>query len=431
MKQLGRSISMIVLGVSSAIACSPNSPNHNATAESPVVAVPGTIARTWNDIANNAIVTVGGNAPSAAAYLLGIVQVAVYDAVNSIDRTHVPFAADVTAPAGADAEAAVAQAAHDILVLLVPAQQASLDASLASSLDAIPDGQAKTDGIWVGQQAAAIVFQSREGDGRFASVPYTFGPADPGVFQPIPPANAPPLAPWNAHVRPLTMTAPSQFRPEPPPALTSPQWTTAFNLTKSLGQNTSTTRTAAQTEIARFWAESTPRQWNRAIRGYAAQESLNLVDTARLLAITNVAMSDSYIACWDGKYFYNFWRPITAIRAGDGDGNPNTAGDPTWTPIVGTPNHPEYPAAHGCVSTAAAQALVKLFPGGAVSFTMDSTVADTIVHHYTSFSAAGDEAGIARIYGGMHYDFSVQVGQRMGKQVANHIWDAGFFAHVE
>ena len=397
----------------------------------------GAMARTWNQIASDALVNVGIPAPHGGPAHVGvnwaIVQIAVYDAVNSIDGGHFePYVILIDAPTGALADAAVAQAAHDLLVSIVPGQQAALDAQLANSLATIPAGQAKDDGIAVGQQAAAAILANRAGDGRFGSVAYTFGPPDPGVYQPTPPSFGSPIVPYVKDIRPFTMSSGSEFRPKPPPALTSQQWADAYNEVKSLGDINSTVRTAAQSEIAVFWTENTPRQWNRAIRNYAAQLNLDLPDTARLFALTNTAMADAWIGCSDGKAAYNFWRPITAIRNGDTDGNSRTTGDPAWTPRVTTPTHQEYPANHGCVSTAVAHALKTFFHNDHnVDFSMDSTVGGTIVHHFDRFTDAGAEAGEARILGGIHYDFSVRAGQKLGKQVVNNLKDQCFFSRVD
>jgi len=397
----------------------------------------GAMARTWNQIASDALVNVGIPAPHGGPAHVGvnwaIVQIAVYDAVNSIDGGHYrPVATLINAPTGASADAAVAQAAHDVLVSIVPGQQASLDAQLARSLATIPDGQATMDGIAVGQQVAAAILANRAGDGRFGSVAYTFGPPDPGVYQPTPPSFGSPIVPYVKDIRPFTMSSGSEFRPKPPPALTSQKWARAYNEVKSLGDLNSAVRTAEQSEIAVFWTENTPRQWNRAIRNYAAQLNLDRMDTARLFALTNTAMADAWIGCSDGKAAYNFWRPITAIRNGDSDGNSQTAGDPTWTPLVTTPTHQEYLANHGCISTAASQALKTFFHNDrTVDFSMDSTVAGTIVHHFARFTDAGALAGDARIFGGIHYDFSVRAGQKLGRQVVNNLKTQCFFSRVD
>jgi hypothetical protein len=392
----------------------------------------GAVIRLWNQIATDAITVTGANAPASSGILMAIVQLAVYDAVVAIVGGYEPYAASITAPEGASVDAAVAQSAHDVLVNLLPGQAPTLDAHLAATLATVSDCQAKTDGISVGQQAAAAILANRGGDGRFANVPYVFLPPGPGVYQPTPPAfSTTPLVPWVKQVRPFTMTSPSQFRPGPPPPLDSHRWSNAFNLTKVLGDINSTVRSAEQSEIATFWTEHTPRQWNRNIRAQADREALDDIQTARLLAVTNTAMADAWIGCWDAKYHYSFWRPVTAIRQGDTDGRADTFGDPSWTPFQTTPNHPEYPGAHACVSTAAAHALRRFFRRDHTTFPMDAVVGGvTYVHTFTRYTDAGAEARAARIYGGMHYDFSNQEGARIGRHVVNWMFANGFFRRV-
>jgi hypothetical protein len=378
----------------------------------------------WNANASRAIVTLGGNSPIASGILLAMVQAAVYDAVNSIDGgTHLPYASIVAAPADADPSAAIAQAAHDVIVSTQPLQTTFADTQLAADLAAIPDGQAKTDGISVGAAAAAALLQNRANSGLFAKVPFTYPPPDPGNYQPTPPLfGKSPVAPWGAVMVPFALASADQFRPGPPPDLGSKKWEEVYNLTKTLGDINApaSVRDATQAENARFWTENTPQQYNRAIRNHITVRGMNLRDAARLEAWVNIAEADSFIACWDGKYHYLFWRPVTAIRAGGG--NPNLEGNPTWTPFQATPVHPEYPAAHGCVSTAVADSLAAFFHDDKVTFTMDSTVTG-VTHTYDTYSAIGQSAGIARIYGGMHYLSSVETGQDMGQHVVNYMKD--------
>jgi hypothetical protein len=389
----------------------------------------GSTIRLWNQIATDAIVVTGANAPAASGVLMAIVQIGVYDAVVAITGGYEPYATCVRASPGASVDAAVAQSAHDVLVDLLPAQQAALDAQLEASLAAIPDSLSKTEGIWVGQQAAAGILADRSGDGRFANVPYTFLPPGPGVYQPTPPAfSTTPLVPWVAKVRPFTMRRPSQFRPGPPPSLRSREWAKAYQLTQTYGAIDSTVRDAAQSEVGIFWTEHTVGQWNRNIRQQAGREALNDLQTARLFAVTNTAMADSWIACWDAKYHYSFWRPVTAIQQGDTDGRRDTIGDPGWLPFRTTPNHPEYPGAHGCVSTAASHALKRFFGRDHTTFPMDGIVGGaTYVHTFTRYTDAGREARDARIYGGMHYDFSNDAGAQVGRSVVRWMFANGYF----
>ena len=388
----------------------------------------GTV-RQWNEIATDAIVVTGANSPAASGVLMAIVQLAVYNAVVAIVGGYEPYGEGVWAPSGASIDAAVAQSAHDVLVNLLPAQASALDARLAAALATIPEAAAKGKGIFVGRHAAAAILTDRIGDGRFANVPYSFGLPGPGVYQSTPPAFSPsPLVPWVAEVRPFTMTSPSQFRPGPPPPLDSRRWARAYQLTQAYGDANSTIRTSDQSEIAIFWTEHAVRQWNRNIRNEAARVDLGAMAAARLLAVTNTAMADAWIGCWDGKYHYSFWRPVTAIRQGETDGRTDTIGDPNWLPFQTTPNHPEYPGAHACVSTAASYALRRFFHRNETMFAMDAIVGGvTYVHTFTRYTDAGAEASAARIYGGMHYEFSNEAGAHLGRQVVRQMFDRGFF----
>jgi hypothetical protein len=392
----------------------------------------GQVVRLWNQIATDAIVATGANAPASSGVLLAIVQLAVYDAVVSIHGGFKPWASVIPAPRGASIGAAVAQSAHDVLVDLLPLQADALHAQLAAALAAIPDDQHRTDGIWVGRQAAASVLASRANDGRFANHPYTFGQPGPGIYQPTPPAfSTSPLVPWVAELRPFTMTSPSQFRPGPPPSLHSRAWAKAYNLAKKYGDINSTARTPEQSDVAIFWTENTASQWNRNIRAHAARVDLSGIDTARLLAVTNTAMADAWIGCWDAKYHYSFWRPVTAIRQGDTDDRSDTTADPAWTPFRTTPNHPEYPGAHACVSTAAGYALKRFFRADKAFFPMDGVVAGVTYHQtFTRYTDAGASARDARIYGGMHYSFSNEAGERIGRQVVRWMFAKGYFRRM-
>jgi len=383
----------------------------------------------WNSHAAGAIVGVAGLRPERGLIRLAMVHIAIYDAVNAIDGY--PFRSygvtpNVTAPASR--EAATAAAAHDVLVALFPSQQADLDAKYSTSLAGINDSaESKTNGISVGQQTASGILALRSNDGRDAVVPYTPG-SGPGVWMPTPPGFLAAAAPEAAHVQPFALNSPSQFRAEPPPALTSDTWTRDYNEVKSLGSSTSTTRTAEQTDIGRFWSDQPILQWNRGWRKISIDRGLSLSDNARFFAMLATASADAIIACWDSKYAYSFWRPVTAIRAGDTDGNPDTEPDSNWIAIVVTPNHPEYPAAHGCFSGASTHTLKFFFGTDNVDFTLDSNVANLTnsERSYGSFSQALGEVLNARVYGGMHYRNSTNKGAKIGKQVSKFV-TAHFF----
>jgi hypothetical protein len=386
----------------------------------------------WNQHAATAIISpapTGAGKPAAIGLVdLAIVHTAIYDAVNAIaGYPFDPYEVTPIVTMPASPEAAAATAGHDTLVALFPAQQADLDAKYATSLALIPDGPAKTNGIAVGQQAAAGILDLRADDGRTDVVPYMPG-SGPGAWNPTPPASLPAQTPQLATVLPWTLDNPDQFRAPGPPKLTSKKWERDYNEVKSLGRATGSTRTPEQTSIGLFWADQPLLQWNRAWRGIAIAQGLSLEENARFFALMATVSADSCIACWDSKYFYNFWRPVTAIRAGDTDGNSKTTPDTEWIGLAVTPNHPEYPAAHGCLTGAITHALRFFFGTDEVEFTIDSNVPDPtkppppVVRSYSSFSQALEEVLDARVYGGMHYRTSTRHGEKIGKQVARFAW---------
>jgi hypothetical protein len=376
----------------------------------------------WNGLAAQLIVAPGGanKVPPLGLVDLAIVHTAIYDAVNAVEGF--PFAAYGVEPAvttPASAEAAAARAGRDVLLALYPSRSADIEALYASSLAAIPDGPAEANGIDVGQQAAAGILALRANDGRNAGTPIVEPPGAPGVWIRTPPGFLAPQAPWAGSINPWTLNSSDQFRPEPPPELDSDTWVRDYNEVKALGPGTDSTRTAEQTNIARFWADQPMLQWNRAWRGISTGAGLSVQDNARLFAMLATASSDSLIACWEAKYHYMFWRPVTAIRAGGG--NAALRDDPSWLGLVPTPNHPEYPAAHGCFSGASVETLSYFFRTDDVTFTITSNFAGvtTPVRTYSSFSQALQEVADARIYGGMHYRSSTHKGAIMGKQVSH------------
>lgn len=380
----------------------------------------------WDAVALTTIVGTAKKPPGVANVFFTYVEVAMYDAVNSIDHRFTPFAVSVNAPDGASQDAAVIAAAHDVLVHYFPAQQATLDTDEAISLAALSDGQAKNDGIAVGQAVADQWISIRANDGLEALITYIPGHG-PGIWEPVPtypapPPNTPPppVAPWLAQFTPFTMASASQFldQIEPPPALTSQQWTDDFNRTKAYGALNSTVRTPAQTEIGLFWADNASAQYSRAFRNLILTQHLGTSDAARLGAMSNVAFADSVTACMNAKYHFAFWRPYTAIHDADTDGNPDTVPDPNWIPLDPTPGHPEYPANHGCVTEALMDTLTAFFGTDKVPYAVTSNVTNTI-HNFTTFKDVVREVDDARIFGGMHYHHSVVQGNVLGRKVAH------------
>jgi len=391
----------------------------------------------WNDIAvtaalkaNQTISPASSTAGGMSIYL-AYTHLAIYNAVNAIDHRFQPYGAEIPAPGGASVDAAVISAAYNTLVFYLPDQSAFLMAEYTARIGLIPDGQAKDDGVQVGKAAANAIIAMRAGDGRGANVPYVF-PSVPtaGVWIPTPPAHLLPQTPWVGQMVPFTMNSASQFLPEPPPALSSQDWADDYNQIKTLGAVNSTVRTAQQTEIGLFWTEQTSKQYARAFRALAAGRALNTSDTARLFAMLWTAVADSFIGCMNAKYHFSFWRPVTAIQNGGIDGNPSTVPDPTWMPLGTTPNHPEYPAAHGCLTGAVATILKGYFETPEVNFTVSSTVFNP--PHAHTFSSAKDletEVEYARIYAGFHYHHSVVQGLVLGQHVAQQVL-VNFFQSV-
>jgi len=345
-----------------------------------------------------------------------MVHVAMHDAVNSIAPRYHAYAVRIRPSADASIEAAAVQAAYGVLIRLLPSQTATLDAARSSSLSSIPDGPVKEAGLAVGEAVAAQIVALRSTDGSGVDGAYTFG-SGPGEYQATPPTFGSPAVPAWPFVTPFLLERGNQFRPDGPPSLDSDEWAEDFNETKQLGRVDSSVRTAEQTEIALCGAEPALPMWNRVARTVSAQRNTGLVENARVFALLNLAMVDATIAVWDGKYTYRFWRPVTAIRAADTDGNEATEADPAWTPLRPTPLHPEYPSAHAGVSNAAAEVLTRLFGRDSAFSTATSTCPAGVVRSYDSFRAMADEIGESRIYIGFHYRSSIHDGAILGRHV--------------
>jgi hypothetical protein len=381
----------------------------------------------WNAIAIQAIVNAGPTHISAISFLdSATVQIAVYDAVEAIDRRFKPYHVHIPGASGSPA-AAAAKAAHDVLVNRFPLQAASLDAMYHSYLSA--HGIAEDDpGVSVGEQAAAGIIALRANDGSFPLNPPLFtGGNDPGIWRPtpsflpgFPPSGAAALAPWLASVIPFTLTSPSQFRAFPPPPLSSERYEEAFNEVKALGSFSSSARTPDQTEIALFWNSNYAVLWNHALRDIVANHVPDIGDSARLLALANLAMADAGITAWDSKFHYVFWRPITAIREGDNDGNPETTGDPDWQPFVNTPNYPDYTSGANNVTGAVTRMLALFFGTDHMTFSVATTnpAASEPSRTYHRFSNVTVDVVNARIYEGIHFRFADVQARKQGRHVA-------------
>src|SRR5712671_198538 len=355
-----------------------------------------------------------------------ILHAAIYDAVNAIDRTHRPYLVRLSGvPRDASQEAAAAAAAHEVLVALYPAFQVAFDTALQQSLSQIPDGNDKVEGIRIGQTVADRILAVRSNDGSSAQpIPYVFGTA-PGDYQSTPP-NFPPQPQFThwSRVTPFALEHANQFRPGPPPALTSDTYSDAFNQIKSLGITNSTTATADEALTGRFWNGAIQNYWNEIAQTVSLAHSLTTAQNARLFALLNLSFADDVIAFYDAEYPYNFWRPVTAIRTADADNNPETVADPNWLPEVGkTAADPSYPGAHAVISAAGAEVLISFFERDRFEFNVTSEVLPGVERAFTSFSSAAEEATLSRIFGGQHFRFDLTTGQRLGRDVADFVLD--------
>jgi hypothetical protein len=359
--------------------------------------------------------------PAEGHAIFAYAAIAVYDSVMAVEGGYRPFAVGVQAPKGASAEAAVAAAAHRVFARYLPAQAPTiLDPAYAASLAAIPNGTAKTDGVAAGEKVADLFLAQRADDGFRAAVTYTPpNPPVPGVW--VPTAPTPPVGTYLPLMRPFSLRSADQFRPNGPPPLPSKRWAREYNETKEIGSSTSTTRTAEQTLAARFWAESPIPQAHGTFRKFVLDHQLDVVDAARFMAMISVVFADANIACFDAKYHYAFWRPITAIRAGDTDGNDATVGNATWSPALpATPNHPEYPSAHSCLTPAGGRVMARFLGTQQIDLTVPS-VSGLGDRHFATVKDLRDEVGNARIWGGIHFRSAVEDGIAIGKKTADQV----------
>jgi hypothetical protein len=388
---------------------------------------PDTYVAHWDDVATQAFSASG--LTSAEGFLIfGYVSAAVYDSVMAVEGGYEPFAVDADARDGASPQAAVAAAAHRMLVEYLPGQQATiLDPALAASLATIPDGQAKTDGVAIGTEVAGLFIGQRAGDGFRAPVTYTPpNPPIPGVW--LPTAASPPIGVYVPLMRPFSLDSADQFRPGGPPPLRSRRWARDYIEVQQIGSATapSTVRSDDQTLAARFWAEAPVQQARGSFRRFVADRQLDIVGAARFMAMVSVTQADAFIACFDAKYHYALWRPITAIRAGDTDGNPATIGDPGWSPLLpATPNHPEYPSAHSCLTPSAARVMARFLGTQRIEVTVPS-LTGLGDRYFERVRDLESEVGNARIWGGIHYRTAVEDGIRLGRHVTNHVLDHHF-----
>lgn len=383
----------------------------------PAVSALSNVVTDWDEIGVKTIQPVAPVPPVNLGLLfrgMAMMHVAMFNAVNCIEPHYQPYRSEIESAPGASQEAAAASAAANVLMKIVPSSD--VRATLATYLAAIPSGEAKDRGVKVGEDAAAKILQLRANDGsqtRNAYRPMT----QPGVYVPTAFTIG-----WESTVMtPFAMTSPDQFRPGPPIDLKSEQWAKDYNEIKEVGERNSTARTARQTEDARFWLTTGPISMHPIERQIVAGRGMSVVDSAHFMAVVSVTEADAIQAVYEAKYQYQFWRPMTAIRNGDIDGNPATERVPTWEPIDNTPPHPEYPCAHCIISMAVATTITELL-GTAdipeVSLTMPS--APGVTHRFSSLDAFTTEVANARVYAGFHYRFSTVAGQEMGRKVGSY-----------
>ena len=354
-----------------------------------------------------------------------IMHAAIYDAVNNIDRTHKPYLLQFAGVSHRASEAAaVDAAAHAVLVALYPDFQTALDSKLDQLLGAIPDGVHKNQGLRVGEMVADAILDARTDDGSNTEPPpFKFGSA-PGDYQATPPNFPKPQFTEWSKVIPFTLETASQFRPGPPPELTSEAYSAVFNEVKSLGIAKSATATADQSLTGTFWNGAIQNYWNEITQTAVLAHKLSLPESARLFALLNLTFADDVIAFYDAKYTYNFWRPVTAIRAAGTDNNPDTPPDPNWLPEVGkTTPDPSYPGAHAAISASAALLLSSFFKHNQFNFTVTSEVMPGVERSFASFSAAQKEATLSRIFAGVHFRSDLTAGTDLGDDVARFVLD--------
>lgn len=401
---------------------------HNTGARVEITAIGPNAVSYWNEIATNTV-----NVPAAASGTpeeqrpiasvdLATVHLAIYDALMAITGTHQPYAtplSTVSPSSDASQPAAVGAAAFGVLKGLFPARTAQYQSAYDSFVAGLPNDAAKQTGLQLGAQAAKGILELRANDGRSMSLAAYVPGTGPGQFRGVNPINR-----FLPSVKPFALTSASQFRTPPPPALDSSVYAQDFDETRTWGGTMSSMRSDAQLELGRFHTEPPPRFWPRNLRKFIMTER-SLADHARLMAMMLVAQADTEIACFESKYFYQFWRPQSAIPLAATDGNDATTADAAWTPVVPTPNHPEYPAAHACVASALTEAMKAFYGTDRIRFSFDSTVTST-THDFDSTTAFVEEIRVARLYGGMHFRNSMMRGEELGTKVARQVMQSRF-----
>jgi PAP2 superfamily len=383
----------------------------------------------WNAAGIRAVGTVPGVSPMSSSRMYAMINIAMSDALNNIVLKYQPYALKNVLVNNADADAAVAQAAHDVIAALVPSQKNFADSLLTVSLDSVTAGSGKDDGIGLGKAAAKSIIDLRNGDGAsIAQYPYPQGTL-PGEYRSAPPFDAGPNAgfvalPGWGKVKPFTLLTAAQFRPAAPYQLNSAGYTADFNEVKKMGCMTCTERSTDEKQVGLFWLENVPNSWNRIAATLITANNLSAWQAARLLALVQLCAADVNIACMEAKVFYNFWRPVTAIKLGDGDDNENTVGDAAWNVLAPpTPPAPEYPSNHAMGGGAAAELIKNFFGKDDIAFSATSTSLPGVTRNFTSLSQAATETALSRIYAGYHFRNAVVKGEAAGREIGKYIFD--------
>ena len=380
----------------------------------------------WNTEATDALIVTGLQGPTVAILHLAMVHAAMYDAVNSITRSHQPFLGFVPARGWYSKQAAAATAAHDVLVSIVPAQTDALDDALDETLAGIPDGAGEDGGVQVGQAAAAAMITARTDDGRFGTPGFPVGTL-PGEWRPELPSFVNDPAAWVADVDPFVIADPVDFRTDGPARMTSDRYARQFKEVKRVGSATSTLRTADQTDASLFWSEHPPAMWSRIFRELATSEHLSVADGARMFAALYVTAADAIISAWVDKRHHLFWRPITAIRLAGSDGNPVTRADSEWLPLLATPPYPDHPSGHASLSGSFVATLQRFFGTDTMHFGATSAVTGT-TRTFDHFSEAIEEIVDARVWSGIHFRGADVQAARLGRQVSRYVAEHEFGA---
>ena len=418
MKTKMKYVAITVLTISVFISCSRKNEGDRAVNE-----LPNTVILEWNEIAFKAFDGPSYQHSLMASRINVMTHLAMHDAINAVEPVYATYAftgKDINA----DPVAAAASAAHTVLVHEIPGKKDFLDSALQKTISAITDQAAKQKGIELGKQVGQAIIDARSNDGSAGDpIAQILSSATPGIYQPVPPFNIL-FAPQWENVKLFGLRSKDQFRSSPYPALNSAEYATAFNEVKEIGKINASVRSADQSAFAKFWYEFSEAGWNRVARTVAINKKLSLVESARLFALVDMALADSYIAGWDSKIHHNFWRPYTAIRNAANDGNDATTADAKWEPSEPTPPVHDYPSTHSALGNAAAAVLAKLL-GDSTSFTMTSFTAVPAgsTRSFTSFSQAANENADSRVMAGIHFRFSCKAGQELGNQIGNWITD--------